>query len=537
MSSINKYAKERFPNYIYLFEKNYIKGNKDPISIFQRTRSEIYSRLNAKADQKELDDLAKWYQSGIDILAGAERSPDSLKIQNAIIDALTEKFGFDMDEVFNFDFSTMRVTKKDKNVMSGEVKRLKRIRRQGKLGNSETFHNRVTKSVKTLADIYEKEKNNTKRAELKGAIQKIGEVYKVFKDILSDTISVESAIALLKDAGIHVNDAAKKLFKTPIVTTGKRISYEAIDGFIKILNGIMIDYQSSILGSVQGLFAEYILQAIDKMADYTAEEVSDKYIKDSLIKLVNSSGGLLTSGTVEIIGKKETLTDLQKDTKGIVVNEDDVSAKLQIKYSSQQKADIIITLNNRTYPISIKNYASSTNPRFKKSVTLQSGSPLETLLFGIDNPNKNIGYHYLNILAEHDSEGDDPAFDSIKEEALATLALTMLYQAASGHGLGKDSGFAEILMWNDPKTGAVRFFDINSLISQLDPFKIKNSISKPKLNKLQIANKKETVKDGESLNSAIHRRLSKAMADMHAKKLTISIPQPELQSVLGSTIK
>lgn len=524
MSAVKNYIEKTVPRYVYLYEENYVNRSKiAPSAIFKEAKQRLINQLSLKTSNDELNNLSNWYQQGIDLLTGFSRAEDGQKLQEAIIKKLEDKFELDLSDTFDFNFSTGGVSIKQGSPQSiSKAKKVQTIGSQG-LGNSADITRRANKIIETLSAAIANETNIEKKQELKKAVNQIEMVKRSFNNLFQG-LNLKDALKSLKDAGISLNENSLKFFQNnSFIKQGKRIDYKTINEYVKILNAVIASFSSSILGHVQGLFTEYIMHAIAALQENIAGNVLEQFEKS-----LKTGGAQVQEGIVKMFDPEMALKTIQEINRNGTFSSKDMRAQLIVKYHSQQKADIIITLEGKTYPISVKSYIRKTD----KKIHLHANSPLTTLLFGEDNINKNIGAHYLNILAEHPQDFKHSNFSIIRQEGLEALILTMLYQAASGKGLGKTSGFAEILTWNDPKDGSIKFFDINSLIAQLadeNLFSLANKITKPSLATLKLAN--PYIKNN-NMNEAIMTRLSRVYADAKAKKISIMIPQSLLEKAI-----
>lgn len=558
MSAIKNYIEKTVPRYIYLYEKNYVERSKeDPIKVFKQIKSDLYSKLQFKHTQSELDDLSGWYIKQRNLLLNDTQTFEAVK--RAVMLNLEESFGFDPEELYSFNWETGNIT--IKNDISGgssaQVKRVKGVKVKNsqselKKSNEATFIKRINACLDTLGRLAEDpnySKNLSTRAKLTEGAGKIKKTLEIFQSLLgSDQKRLDTAVNELKKAGINISSGSvKKMIKDLLIVeasggisrTKHRIDARVTNLFIKIINGIMATFRQEVLAKMRGDFLEYMFHAIKAYADKTAIKLSDDAIAAVLKQAMAAVGGNRTQGTVLMQGfsKKgddslSSLDILKEVEKGVVLEGEGARAVLKSTYSSQQTADFTLTLDNKNFNLSLKNYALNTS-KFGH-IGLRNEATLEKYLFGSDNIFRNSAYHYLNILAEHPEEGKHSNFKEIKEEGLSALAFTLLYQAFSGKMLGKTEGFADTFVWNDPnpKTGTIRFYDIDFILSQLDYDKIKYNISSPALNNLKIANKKV---EGKFLHAAISQRLSEALQDTRSKKLSILLPQSELLKVVNAT--
>ena len=526
MSAIKTYIESTVPRYVYLYEKNFMERPKpSPAVAFKQAKQNLKSQLAVSTSQEQLNNLSSWYQQGIDMLTNlSKQNSESQRLQEKIIEKLEERFGINLEEIFDFDFSKGAVTAKAGTSQS--ISRERKFRQQGQLSNRGAVNNRIKKIINNLEEAMKGAPEN--RAELEKAKQKIIEIKKAFNQLFSGG-TLAAAADTLKEAGISFSTSKGESFFKNVSgqVRGNRIDYETTNAFIKILNGVIASFSKNILGHIQGIFEEYILHAIEALRDRAAGNALDEFEKNLM-----KGGQCQIEGTVEVFDPEQALKIIEDINRRGKVSEDAIKGTIKISnYSSSQKADITITLEGDAFPISVKNYEQKSGKRFH----LQSESPLTNFLFGQNNPNLHYGSYYLNILSEHDKEGSHPNYKQVKEEGLKTLVLTMLWQAFSGKGLGKKSGSAEIFAWNNPKTGEIKFFDINSILQQIiskDDMTAMGRIIKPALNTINLKNQKVNQSAGLSQNEAILRRLGQVYAEMQSKKMSISIPQSMLNNII-----
>lgn len=530
MNTVNKMAEANSNKYVYLRAKNYVSiPSPSPVAVFNAAAVNLRAQLAKKNNEKELLKLAATYNRRRKYLSSINKNKSS-SIQNAVYDALAEQFGVNIGEIYDLNFDTGGVTI-NINSPSAAIGRLKKVKHaKHKSTNSQSILSRIKKIIELLDELIKVEERTEEKKKLEALDTKVKEFEKIFISLISNKSSLQAAIEALNNAGIKIPSSVSKEKWQQIIVNGKRIDNQSADAFVKILNGIVAAGAHSLLSNITGAFQEYLFLAINLLGDFIANNASDDYIKNALRKAEREAGGKINIGKVTLDGNKEMLKSIQEASKGILVEDGNTKVRLEIEYSSQQKADATITVKNKVYPISVKNYAGFIMKT--KGITLQSGTPLTSYLFGNDNVNKNIGAHYLNILASHTDE--DAAFNTIKAQGLNTLLLTMLYQSLSGKMLGRgDAGSAEILVVNNNTTGEAIFYDVNTIVSKLSQRGdlLSYKLSNPDLNGIKLKNRKVPANKSRSLEKAIQSRVGGVLNDAYSKKISIMLLPSLIQNV------
>ena len=103
-------------------------------------------------------------------------------------------------------------------------------------------------------------------------------------------------------------------------------------------------------------------------------------------------------------------------------------------------------------------------------VKIHEGTSLYAFLLSMQKEKliSNIHNHFLNIFAQPPG-----AFSGMRKDAEDAMLLSLLYSGLTGRGLGKISGFADILAVEDknanllPHVPRVRFFNITSILDDI----------------------------------------------------------------------
>jgi hypothetical protein len=546
LTPAQKYVSVIHSNYVYLKAENYVENNKRAAeSAFLTGKDNVLrasQALQKKYSASDLKNLAKYYNKHKKIISavGAANQTNGNAYQRAILDALSEKFQFDVSQAFDFNFDTGAVRAKKGGHIVDRVSVLRD--EAGAMSFLSTVKNKLENLLKILdqsgaklqtqngkfiftkTDLQSYQTDEEKLTYSLSALAKAFEAYitKVNKSSKANVVTLKK---LFETMGIHF-----KLLDTwtKISRRGNKVDRTSAVVFTKAINAIIATYSSGLLPSMIGAFQEYIWHGIEAVADGVAEESIDKHIKTSL----SSGGGKVVEGKVILKNMDaDILAEIEEGLKKKIEYGDyeNGRASLEIKFSSQQKMDILVTTETKEYPISIKNYKS--NKAGIANITLQSGGPLMTYLFGANNANESITKHYLNMLAEHDDSAA-AEFKGLKNLGLKVLALQIAYQSLTGDWYGKLQGQADILAWTDSSTGETMFYNMGDLIE--DVFKSTfngDSILKitPNLNSIQLKNKAINPNhvwgrtDAEKVIMDIKSRVAQAILDAHTKKLHVTM--------------
>lgn len=306
---------------------------------------------------------------------------------------------------------------------------------------------------------------------------------------------------------------------------------------------------SSYFTALTAAFAEIMGQVVSKM---DIEGIAEEEIIKILQNLTASAG--LTQTTPTFLGKmtikpdQKTLGEMfksqKKNTPKSKIKEvvpGSGEFEINIDYPTEQKADVIISYD--AYPeigLSVKNTDMSqlfyTDRKGKQkigSISVHSGTSLYVFLLGMAKLNYNSEYsnihnHLLNVFAGNTA----PKY--LRKGAERVMLLSLLYSGLSGQGLGKESGFADLLVIEDKQniTGTdiprVRFYNITTI---LDDFASNIEQNKrylqysPDFAKLKLTNRKA--------ETAL-QRITKILLETRNINLTMAINKNYLNKLYNS---
>lgn len=563
MSAASKISEQNY-NYVYLYADNYMNTSKEsPMVVFKEIRTSILRDIHSKIDQETLDRMADKYNSGKNLLLGISEGGASkdINIQEIITNILNENLGMDLSEVWDINFDKLSISRKAGNAASTEnmLSRVARLRNRVKENetrakvNFSTLKKRIDNLKNALAaaaenldpnDINSQEDLNKMNSQVNLLWEILLKIFnkKEAANLPKDSFagkmtktptSLKELHSLLKEAGLPVPKEAWTNSPTTFEISGNRLDIGTARALRNVLNAIIATSINGFKQLILGDLFEMFLYATFEIGDDIAEKAFENKIRESL----KGGGHNQTIGKLIIEGNEGILKQLLSEVSHTVTDLGNGKISATMSYSSQQKADIIINFEDKEYGISAKNYADIfySKNNFIKKMSLSSGSPLITHLLGANSLHSKASRHFLNILAYHtDSNVKGKGFKALREVGIDTLLLTILWQAATGKGVGKEKGFAEILAWNDNKTGTVRFFDINTILSNIEN-KNKSSMVSPNLSTLNLNNRKIYSKSG--MSDAIKQRLSNVLQDAHAKKIKAGIPMEFLKTIPHASTK
>lgn len=217
-------------------------------------------------------------------------------------------------------------------------------------------------------------------------------------------------------------------------------------------------------------------------------------------------------------------------------------------HKTKQKMDFILEFEGKEIGINLKTYDMNQEFRVQNgakvptTIALHSGTDFNKIRKALDAQGAQFGSHLINVLSNKEADS------SILEKAKQSLQITLLYQAITGAGFGKNDKLAEIFVIEDKskklKSGInrVRFYNIYSIINSLfddiynnlntGPIEIEPT-PEELMNKLRNAN---TIVDPEAdgpkqRGKAIQRRLFNIVEASRQEKMTIFIQKNYLNSI------
>ncbi len=184
-----------------------------------------------------------------------------------------------------------------------------------------------------------------------------------------------------------------------------------------------------------------------------------------------------------------------------------ISDVLTSTHVSQNKIDVIVEWEGKTLNISAKNVNLESN-----WIHIVSKSSLLYLLQDEDGQFVN---HFLNIYATHRRVGSQSSLTASRSAMLEEIKLILLYKALTGDTYGKKA--ANLFIVNDNRTGTVKVYTISGIIEKAASSSIKGVQANGK-----TFNTSFRLKNSWSDESA-QDRISKLLADAHAKKISVSL--------------
>ena len=205
--------------------------------------------------------------------------------------------------------------------------------------------------------------------------------------------------------------------------------------------------------------------------------------------------------------------------------------------SRAQKRDVELTIEDKTYGISVKNtqfakaFAKSQNQLLPPSTIHLQNSSLLLFLTGMEkDPSSaglaNLGTHYLNALSTH-TEGFDA---NIQQDALNSLKLYILYSSLTGQGqLRNSAGSASILAIYDKASSKntpierIKLFDMSEILLILDNLNFEQGVQFiPAINsRFLLPNKK--VESNKGVGAAVQKRLTNILLAARSCNISTSL--------------
>lgn len=317
--------------------------------------------------------------------------------------------------------------------------------------------------------------------------------------------------------------------------------YQELLGIQQNINGI-----DDLNTYLQWKLSEFLGNTIAQGAAITGyqsiiDAISTVVSKGSGSSIKNTSGVALTSRI-----KVDFLTDKKNEKITLSENGNYVDSKgiNQVAYffkgmgdGRQQKADVEFTFDPSTKQkvgISLKNtdLSSYINKQSKDLtsdfISLQQRSSLMLYLAGIQQQQKDMANHYLNIFAKH--ENNELIDSEIRNAAIKSFQTALLFSALTGANQLREGGQANILAIYD-KTEIngikqVKFFDTYDLVQN----GLKGTQFSPSIEKLWLSNDKETDENlSKRENASV--RITKVLAEAKNKQISVYLSKNYLMSI------
>lgn len=353
-----------------------------------------------------------------------------------------------------------------------------------------------------------------------GDIKKIENQLNILNQLYSQ-LWIESA----KNAGISkiaFNDGKTKNFKNVVPVKNHKENIDLLTNFENATKNISkILTVNKNLNALKGAHLENIIGIAGLMlGGMQIQEAIDAIGKDLSLNAQNR---------IYMTGDKQTNAKL--NLKNIAFNLQDDNFNIQGEPKSSQKIDISISINNKNYDISAKNY----NPNFPQfhGISLVSGSSLLTIL-AEDNAYINFTNHYLNLATYH--EGGRLPYHNLRYELNKALSLTVLYFALAGKTADRQEKVPNILIVHNNSDGTTHGYTFKTLSEKIIQsfYGLNNPLItiKPDLNNLHFQNNFE----GGIFNSynLAQKRIAKTLSEVHKTKIKASLNTDFSKKLLGN---
>ena len=338
------------------------------------------------------------------------------------------------------------------------------------------------------------------------------------------------------------NKSASKIEKSQFKIWQKILSEqkERLDNIrIKYISAEEINLQ--IQAALAEIFGNFVARGADTIAKETLKEEIKKAISvgretSSIEARKNSIISINATFAEEEYQRAETEGVVQIMKKNALSNGKFSYGFSEIGQGRAQKRDVELSINERTYGISVKNtnlaqdYAKALeqNHNFQgATISLQSSS-LMLYLLGMEQEWSNMGNHYLNIFATHEKDNVNNnglyRMYEMRTEAMRSLKLYVLYSAMTGKGqLRSEDGAADILAVYDKastknKEGfrRIKLYDMSELILKIADTNFKQGINfSPDINsQFYIENERA---------DTVGYRLSQTLANARRKNIAVSL--------------
>lgn len=515
-------------DYVHLNWENYQKygtqksdgqpKNYDIASVFAKYESQIKQR----ADKLQIHDLQK-----------LEREYN--KKRNYVLNSISKMQGFDKDLIHNFytkviENADIGVDEKDLDdianmiIYDEKTKNLKLIinnilLKDGKIqkfpleklddANSyskkyiraSTIENRILK----VKDVINSLPNSKLRINVEKSFNSFIDKYK--KESEEFFTGLESLKFPLEKAKEIVKDKTSNRFSE---RGNRQIPVGLANDITKSLNSIL-DIFSVLnqIGKIQASFSEMIGTALKDMP-------TEIVIEEIFNGLTGALGGQKTSTHFEA---KNAIIDLDQNQMKALFNKQKKSGKqfqiiqekildngkifyeFKLDYATKGKADFVLNYGEESIGVSAKTYNmrdfkvpfENEDKVIDSHITIHSGTSLINIFAGIEEEYNTMGNHFLNIFASHLDSKNNGDFSGARQAAENALKVSLLYSGLTGEILGKNDGFAKLLLIEDKSNkGKIKFYNIKHIISKVlkaEQNGVENaSIITPNLNRLELIN-------------------------------------------------
>lgn len=282
-------------------------------------------------------------------------------------------------------------------------------------------------------------------------------------------------------------------------------------------NGIQHKQQMKTVNADLRFLREMVNELISEYAAFPTVNLQKGTYFEELIKYAPyAMDGAAEDAIGEAIGTtgREAAVYTRDNFSKFVTTKEDFGGIIATTHTTQGKVDVEITWQGKPLAISAKNVSLDSY-----YIHILDGSPLLYMLQDVDSEYVN---HFLNIFASHKGHSSKSAtVASYRTAMLQDIKLILMYKAITGDVAGRKT--ANLFIVNDNRTGSVKVYAIDDLIDKIE----KQPIDGIQLNgktfntSINLYNKWDNV-------SAMNR-VSKLLADAHAKKVTASLSTKILQ--------
>lgn len=236
---------------------------------------------------------------------------------------------------------------------------------------------------------------------------------------------------------------------------------------------------------------------------------------------------------------QEFLRSMQKERSSRVVAANKEGTKLTVESLHSQvqgKTDITFKYDNQNYNISMKNYSltnANGQPLQSGSIALQKDSSLWLYISGLEQLQKGLAQHILNIKSAHEDLYGAKNLQQIRKQADNLLTLSIAYAALSGYNQGGRTGREATIFAVADKNGSgkVKMYDMAKILSGY--MVTGKGLSITPINNLVFNNnivRPEADTDEERIAAGLDRT-SRIIYQAHSKNISVAISKKYLNSL------
>lgn len=250
----------------------------------------------------------------------------------------------------------------------------------------------------------------------------------------------------------------KKLLDTKVkVKTkyfGEIIPFDYLQKVIEVL-GQLPSAKSDKTANRQGLVGEIAAAMYQYKIAAEIKKINgkvQKVVDDTLLTEWNDKeNGVIFSGT-----KKENVNYDSPFT--ITLRSGDTTVEVQ-EYKHTSKVDVTVFSEDKSFPMSVKNYAN-----LYKSLTIVDGTPLSTLLKSLDETTEQFAGHYANLIVQHKDDNKLGFNISAYKQQMTSI---IQQQALINGFLGYSQNKPKLFVAFGSRSKQVRVYDIEILIGKI----------------------------------------------------------------------